>query len=370
MEKESLIKEKPVIMQHYCSSQINNGGPFTGLKLLMESSLTDRFQFVLLPQHMQFTSNFSRLIDLIRQIRKVKPSIVHVRGLQSEGFIGLLAARIAGCNKVVVSVHGSAIDLLKISKVKLFLYQKVIEPITLRNADLVYCVCDYASKRNHIKDNAKNLYGYIHNIAPEFSKIDHNSLRKKIREELCIEQTQIVITYVGRIVKDKGLEYFAEAIKLLEEKQKLSVRYLFVGEGEYLKFLNEKLNKEVNENKVSFLGKRSDVFDILYETDIFVFPTLHENLSNSLLEACSAGLAIVATDVGGNPEVIQDNVTGLLVPSKDSLALADAIQKLVLNPTFRLTLGKNALENVKSNFNAELIINQLGEVYDSLLKKK
>ena len=124
----------------------------------------------------------------------------------------------------------------------------------------------------------------------------------------------------------------------------------------------------IRDSNVSILGKRSDVMEILLDSDVFAFPTLHENLSNSLLEACSVGLAIVATNVGGNPEVIENNVTGLLVPSKDPVSLSNALRRLILDNNLREILGAKAKENVENNFNAKLIFNQLGEAYDSLLK--
>lgn len=363
MERESSeIYRKPIVMQHNTTSFIDNGGPATGVRLLMESDLKHKYQFIQLLE--KDGNKISVIKDLITQIKSVKPDLIHIRGLQSSGFYGLLAARLAGCKKIVVSVHGTSIDS-EISSIKKFIYKKLIEPFTLKNADLVYCVCDYAAKRPYIFKNTKNLYGYIHNAAPDYSGYDAEKLKLDLRRELGIIKDEIVITFVGRVVIDKGIEYFAKSIKLLQGQA--SVRFLIVGGGEYLSELKTVLSDEIKSKRVILLGKRQDVPKILFASDIFVFPTLRENLSNALLEASAAGLAIIATNVGGNPEIIQDNYNGILIPPRDAKELAKQMRYLAKNPDVREKLGKNAQKNVSINFNQQLIFDQLDKVYTTTL---
>ena len=171
---------KPKIMQHFVEVYTNNGGPATGYALLMNSFLADKYHFIPLIQKKSLSGiNLSLLNDLVKQIKKEKPDIVHIRGLLSEGFYGMLAARLAGCKKVVLSVHGMSIDTIEISPIKKFIYNKFIDPFTLRNADLVYCVCEYATKRPYINKYTNHLYGFIYNVAPEYSKYDSVIAKKK-----------------------------------------------------------------------------------------------------------------------------------------------------------------------------------------------
>jgi glycosyltransferase involved in cell wall biosynthesis len=114
-------------------------------------------------------------------------------------------------------------------------------------------------------------------------------------------------------------------------------------------------------------GARSDILDVLNASDLFVFPTLHENFSNSLLEAGVAGKAVIATEVGGNPEIIRHNTTGLLVPPNQSEDLADQIHLLVSNPQLRLSLGECLRDHVNKNFSLDSIVPQYDRLYSDLL---
>lgn len=368
--KEKVIEKnvKPIIMQHCVASYANFGGPATGYRLLMESKLNEKYQFLpLIQREAPHGINFSLLYDLFIQIRKVKPDIIHIRGLHSEGFYGLLAARLAGCKKIVLSVHGTYTDSLNIGRLKKFLFGKIIEPFTLRNASLVYCVCDFAVKRPYIYKNTKKLYGYIHNAAPDFSSNDSKKARQKIRAELGINPDEIVVVTVGRVTPGKGYKDIVEALKKL--RTKINFRYLIVGEGDYLEELKKELSEEIKMNQVIILGKRLDVTEILFASNIFVFPTLHENLSNALLEACAAGLAIIATNVGGNPEVIQNEETGILIPPHSPDILAQEIFNLTTDISKREKLAANAHDYVRINYNKDLIFGQMEKMYDALLQK-
>lgn len=361
----SNLESRVVIMQHQIESQLDNGGPATGLKLLLDSDLSKHFEFVPLIQFTNLKSFFRLFFDLYSQVKKIKPEIVHVRGLQSMGFVGLIAARLAGCKKIVVSVHGSSIDSIGIGRLKLILYKYIVEPFTLRNANLVYCVCEYAAKRNYIERNTSNLYGHIYNAAPNYDGLNNDSIKRNVRSSLKIKTDEIVITYVGRVVFDKGVQDLIDAIKL--NSSIANVRYLIVGDGEYLPTLRQKLEEEIKSNRVLLLGKRADVRDVLFASDIFIFPTLHENLSNSLLEACAAGLAIIATDVGGNPEVIENKNNGLLIPPNSPIEIANAIRKLVDNCDLRVEYGIKAKLIVNQKFNQNKIFEQFKTMYKSLI---
>ncbi|MTK53264.1 glycosyltransferase [Paludibacter sp.] len=364
------MNDKPKIMQHCVEAYLNIGGPATEYLLLMNSPLKDKFQFdPLLQREAPHGINLALLRDMIAQIKKVKPDIVHVRGLHSEGFYGLLAARLAGVKKVVLCVHGTYTDSLNVGVFKKFIYGRIIEPFTLRNADLVYCVCDFAARRPYIYQHTNRLYGFIHNAAPDYSMYNKEESRQKIRTELGIRPDEIVGVTVGRVTFGKGHKTLIDAIKLLETRN-YNIRYLIVGEGDYLDELQTQLADEIKSKQVILLGQRSDVKDILFASDIFILPTLHENLSIALLEACAAKLAIIATNVGGNPEVIQHGKTGIMIPPRNAEKLANAILALVRNPEKRERLAVQAQKNARTDFSQEKIFNEIETMYNLVLMQK
>ena len=137
-------KNKKVLMYYSYGNKV--GGPLTYINTIINSELNAEYDFVTCFQNMPSGGiNIKLLKRMTKIIKKENPYIVHVHGLQSEGFYGVLAAKLAGCKKIVVTVHGFSFDSQKISKVKQFLYRYFVEPITIRMADKIYCVCNILS---------------------------------------------------------------------------------------------------------------------------------------------------------------------------------------------------------------------------------
>ena len=120
---------------------------------------------------------------------------------------------------------------------------------------------------------------------------------------------------------------------------------------------------------VRFVGHRSDVARFLSQANFFVFPSLHENLSNALLEAMSHGLPVVATQTGGNTEVVTKG-GGVLVPPGEPAPLVQAIREFLENEELRHRLGVEALEVVKNSYSVERMVKQWLSVYEQILGRR
>jgi len=358
--------DKPVVMQHYCINQINNGGPAKGALLIMNSRLRGKYKFVPLEQtYAPHGINFELLNYFFKKIKKENPDILHIRGLQSEGLYGVLAGKFAGCKRIVVSVHGFYGDDLSSKGFKKFAFSNLLEPITLRMADLVYCVCEYATKRKIMLRHASRLYGYIWNPAPDYSEYDKRLVREKTRKKLEISDEDIVLITVSRVSIDKGFPYLISAIKKINVNDK--IKFLIVGDGPYCKTVRDLLEPEIKSGKVILTGKSSQVPELLLSSDIFVFPSLHENLSNALLEACAASLPCIATNVGGNPEVIVHEQSGILIEPNSPDALRQAMELLISSEDLRIQYGKQANKRIKHYFSQDKILDQIDTMYNFLL---
>jgi glycosyltransferase involved in cell wall biosynthesis len=121
---------------------------------------------------------------------------------------------------------------------------------------------------------------------------------------------------------------------------------------------------------VTFAGIRSDVPQILAALDVFVLPSLWEGMPNAILEAMAAGLPVVATAVGGTPEVVADGKTGLLVPSHNPAAMAEAMERLLRSPDLRHRMGQAGREQVLQHFTVERMVAQTQKLYQQLLAAK
>lgn len=157
----------------------------------------------------------------------------------------------------------------------------------------------------------------------------------------------------GRLVTDKGIGELIDAFNVFSKSHSDS-QLLLLGDGPERK----KFEDKAGTNKaIRFLGYQQDPLDYVTKSHIFLLPTYHEGFSLALVEACMLQMPIIATNVGGNPEIIQDGKTGLLVAAKDSNSLLNAMEKLYANKKLREQLAKNARLEYEKSFDFKKIIN-------------
>lgn len=340
------------------------GGPTIAMRRISASFLSEKYDFfeIHITEKLGKIPRVSVIKRIARELKQINPDIVHVTGLQLHGFYGVLSARIAKIKNILIVVRGSSCDAINISMISKMIFRKIIEPITIRLAKITYTVCNEMANNPIVKKNVKRFGGVIHNPALDINLNIFDS--EKIRKELGFDKDDILVAYTGRIVEDKGLSF---ALDAFEEITNSKIRFLIVGSGVDEQFYKDKYKDLIEKRSVIFLGKRSDVLAVLSATDIYLFPTLHENLSNALLEACVMGLAVIATNIGGNIEVIKNEVDGILISPRDKDAIINAINDLSNNNKKREIFGERIQEKMKKEFSSVTIYNKLDELYREVL---
>ena len=202
------------------------------------------------------------------------------------------------------------------------------------------------------------------------SGIDTNIFRKKntnLREKLSLGDS-VVITFIGRLIYAKGVHDLIPVFADIERELN-NLKLLIVGYGHYKQEL-EKLAEKTYKEKILFLGRknRKEIAEILSITDIFVNPSYSEGLPTSVLEAGAIGLPIVATDVGGTREIIENYKTGLLVPPGDTKLLKEKIFELTEDKDLRRVLGENAHKITKEKFNWDVIAKKYEKIYGEVVE--
>lgn len=186
------------------------------------------------------------------------------------------------------------------------------------------------------------------------------------RGELCGDGI-CTIGIVARLSPVKDHHTLLLACKHLYDRQ-AQFRLLIIGDGP----LRRELEKNVNElgltEQVEFTGMRHDIPAQLHRLDMFVLSSVSEGISLTLLEAMATSLPIVATDVGGNPEVVKDGVTGFIVPPSNPEALADKLAYLIHNPDLRRRMGEEGRKRVVEQFDIRQTARKYEELYRSVLK--
>ena len=235
----------------------------------------------------------------------------------------------------------------------------------------------FANQMVAVSENLKEDISKYEGIRPDKIKvilngIDGNKYNNKIdknkkRRELGIDNKyNIILGFVGRLSPEKGLIYLIRAMDALV-KEFSNLLLLIAGEGALLEELKMETIALGIEQNIRFLGPRSDINEILGILDIFVLPSLREGLPLVLLEAAAASLPIVATDVGGNKQVVKHGTNGLLVKHGDATSLYYAIKELIMNEGMRNEFGCNSYDLFINNFTIEKMMKKYENIYQSCL---
>jgi glycosyltransferase involved in cell wall biosynthesis len=226
-----------------------------------------------------------------------------------------------------------------------------------------YMKKDYIEKGKYPASKLKTIYN---GIAIE----DRFAAKEKhlIKEKLGFDKNDLLIGHVANFRTPKGHNYLIDAAALVIKKCP-GTKFLLVGEG--TGELREHAEKQVNEygldDNVLFLGFRKDVGNLLKCFDIFVLSSISEGLPLSVVEAMGTGLPIVATDVGGLPELVQDGRNGRLVPARNSNELADALTILLQDKDLRVDMGNASREIAEQKFSIDNMIGQYQDLYREFL---
>jgi glycosyltransferase involved in cell wall biosynthesis len=299
-------------------------------------------------------------IRLALYIRRNRIQIVHTYGFYPNVF-AVPAARLFGAPIVVASVRDRG-DILTPA-------QRRIQKWVCRFADCVLvnaeAIRDTLIEQGYRPDNIVVIRNGI--MLSRFGA--REGRREKVsalRRDLGLSPSAPLVVVFSRLNRMKGVEYFLDAAASLAPRFP-EVRFLIVGDGGARKELEDRAADLGLAERVIFTGFRSDVPDVIPEAAVSVLPSLSEGLSNSLLESMASSVPVIAARVGGNPEIVEHEVSGLLVPTRDSTALADAIGSLLQDPLLAARMGEAGRRRVAELFSMERSLGEVERFYERLI---
>jgi len=245
--------------------------------------------------------------------------------------------------------------------------EKVIRYVN-RYFDSILCPSKAVQQKvlseNVKKDKTFLLYNGIN--SDSFTTTLEQSADKKcaLFNELKIQKKDINIVTIGNLNTWKGHKYLIDAIKIINSNGITSQLVIF-GDGELRKILEQQIKDLKLEGNVHLKGYLPNARDYLSAFDLMALPSLTEGLSNALLEGAASGLPLIATNVGGNPEVVKNDINGILVLAEDANALAKGILQYLPNTEKHKQASKASREIIETDFSLKYMYAQ----YNSLFKK-
>ena len=295
-------------------------------------------------------------LAVVKYLKQIKPVLVHTHLMHGDLY-GIAAARCAGINAIISSKHND--DAFRLRQPL-----KIINYVLNRNTSKIITISNWIARFTQNAEGAAReiIRTIYYGIEPAQTSSDRNALRASLN----MGSEDIVVGIVARLVEQKGHRYLIDGFaKAVMENQKL--RLLIVGSGELEGELKKRIKRENLQEKVIFSGYRSDTVDLLNAIDIFAHPSLWEGFGLSVLEAMNMGKPVVATNVSALPELVEDTVTGLLVPPRDTAALADALLKLAANPSLRQQMGASGQQRCRSFFSVDRMVQETRSLYAEVL---
>lgn len=307
---------------------------------------------------------FLRLYSLFQRERF---DIIHTHTAKA-GALGRIAAALSGCRVIIHTPHGhnfygyfAGLASKIIVSIERFLSRftdKIIALTELEKQDFM--------RFRVVKENKVSvIYQGLELEAYSQSLVNRVEMRKTFN----INADELAVGMVARLEPIKGPVYFIEAAREVAVKND-KARFIVIGEGSLRRSLEERVETLGLRERFRFSGWREDIPIVISLLDVLVLPSLNEAVGMVVIEAQAAGVPVVATRVGGIPEIVKDNENGLLVPPADPLEIAKAVNSLLEDRQRRERFVKMGREQLEGKFRAAAMIKSISELYEELLKKR
>jgi glycosyltransferase involved in cell wall biosynthesis len=303
-------------------------------------------------------------LRLARDIRTRRMDIIHTYGWYPNVF-AIPPARLAFRPITIASIRDTGVYLTP-SKIRALKLACALADCVLANSSAGR---DWLLEQKVREDKIEVIRNGI-TVPPQVGRKDDG---RGIRREFGIPAETKLCACIGRAISGKGMDFYLRAARILLDEGR-DVRFLVIGavsvEKSYKSEMEELARKLNLEGSVIFTGQREDVADILSDVDLVVHPSLSEGLSNVILEAMAAALPVVATRVGGTPELVRDGATGLLVPPGNASDLAQAIARLLDDPALARGFGDTGRQRIIQEFSIDRMLRQTEALYWKLWEKR
>jgi L-malate glycosyltransferase len=306
------------------------------------------------------------LVRLARRLRSRRVDVLHTY-LVSANVCGTLAGRLAGVGAVVTSRRDMGFS--RNARLR-FVEERLVNPLVSKVVAVSPAVAEATRRERGLRDD--QVVTIANGVDLErFDAAGHPrpEARAQAMREWGVADDEVAVGAIGHLSPVKGHADFLEAAARVLARHPRT-RFVLVGEGPLRSELEARAARLGVRERVVFAGVRSDVASVLARLDVVVLPSHTEGLSNVLLESMAMARPLVATAVGGNPDVLRDGVSGRLVPARDPEALAAAVLGLIADPQKAQAMGREARRVVEREFSQQRMVGAYEALYRALPRSR
>jgi sugar transferase (PEP-CTERM/EpsH1 system associated) len=315
--------------------------------------------------HKRESKDAAAYMRLYRVLRRMRPDILHSRNLGS--LDAQWVAFLAGVRGRIHGENGRDTDDLDGTNFRYNVLRRMVRPFVHRYSAVSKDLANWLIRTVHVAP------GRVHQI---YNGVDSRRFYPRAGPRALPESGGIlcpdsfIIGTVGRMAAVKNQLALVEAfLRLLAARPDLRdrLRLILVGDGPLRSACLDRLREASATNLAWLPGERADIPELLRAMDLFVLPSLTEGISNTILEAMASGLPVIATQAGGNPELVQHERTGMLVPVSDDEAMAAALAGYADRPELAVRQGETARAEAVASFTIQAMLRKYSELYDGVL---
>lgn len=307
--------------------------------------------------------DITTLFKLYRLMRRWQPDIIHTHTAKA-GFVGRMAARLAGVPLVLHTFHGHVFHgYFGVAKTRRFIQ---LEKFCARMSDRLITISPHLRQEIASYGIADAAQIEVIPLGLELQAMKCLPTRGFLRTQLGLTESVGLIAAVGRLVPIKNIHLFLDAAAIAHQ-QNPQIRFALIGDGELRQELEAYAQKLGISDAVIFTGWRRDLPQIYADLDAVVISSNNEGTPASLIEAMAAGCPVISTRVGGVPDLVSDRETGRLVPPQDAHSLAEAMLNIFQSPAQTRQMAERAREFALDKFNCQRLIADIDRLYQDLL---
>lgn len=318
-----------------------------------------------------FTSDRKAYKKIKEIIQEYKPDIVHTHAAKA-GALGRRAAAKCGVPVVIHTFHGHVFHSY-FSKIKTEVLKSIERALARKSTGIIA-----------ISDQQKKELSEIHKICPaekieviplglDLTRFNENKTenRTRMRAELGLKDEEIALAIIGRLAPVKNHEFFLDVVEQVAEKTKKALRVFIVGDGSEREVLEMRAKQINNKHKglITFTSWIEDIASLNHAMDLVCLTSKNEGTPVSLIEAQAAGVPVISTDVGGVSDIVEDGVTGFVVPKGELDTYIAKLTELIENDELRGRMAQNGWNHVGEKYHFTRLVRNIEDYYLRLLQK-